>query len=118
MKCEKLNVWKKALILTIDVYKYFKDCKDYGLKDQITRSSLSIVSNIAEGAERFSNIEKIRFIEFSIGSLAEFQTQAIIAKEIGYMDEATFSKWSSDSDEIHKMLIGFIKSLKKSETGE
>ncbi len=61
MKCEKLDVWKKALNLSIDVYKVFKDCKDFSFKDQVTKSSLSIVSNIAEGSERFSDLEKIRF---------------------------------------------------------
>jgi four helix bundle protein len=113
MKCEKLDVWKKALNLTIEVYKYFKECKDYGFKDQITRSSLSIVSNIAEGAERFSNNEKIRFFEIAIGSLAEFQTQSIIAKEINYIDEDIFLKWLEITNEIHKMLIGLIKNFKR-----
>jgi len=48
MKCEKLVVWKKSCRLSVEIYKYFKECKDYGFKDQITRSSLSIGSNIAE----------------------------------------------------------------------
>ena len=112
MKCEKLEVWEKALNLCIDVYKNFKNCKDYSFKDQITKSCLSIVSNIAEGAERFSNNEKIRFFEIAIGSLAEFQTQCIIAKEIEYITIEINTKWISQSNEIHKMLIGLIKSLR------
>ena len=113
MKCEKLDVWKKALNLSIDVYKVFKDCKDFSFKDQITKSSLSIVSNIAEGSERFSDLEKIRFFEYAKGSLAEFQTQCIIGKEINYLTLEHYNKWISESDEIHKMLIGLIKKLKK-----
>ncbi len=52
MKCEKLDVWKRASRLSVKVYAYFKDNKDFSFKDQITRSSLSIASNIAEGMEK------------------------------------------------------------------
>ena len=52
MKCEKLDVWKRACRLSVEVYAYFKDNKDFSFKDQITRSSLSIASNIAEGMEK------------------------------------------------------------------
>ena len=52
MRCENLNVWKISCRLSVDIYKYFKECKDYGFKNQITRSSLSIGSNIAEGMEK------------------------------------------------------------------
>ncbi len=59
MKCESLDVWKRSCRLSVIIYKYFKECKDYGFKDQITRSSLSIGSNIAEGMEKESNKDTI-----------------------------------------------------------
>ena len=65
MKCENLDVWKRASRLSADIYIYFKDCKDYGFKDQVTRNGLSIPSNIAEGMERFSKKEKIRFCPYA-----------------------------------------------------
>ena len=60
-KFEDLTVWQMGLALAIDVYKTLADCKDYGLRDQMQRSSVSIPSNIAEGFEREYNKEFIRF---------------------------------------------------------
>ena len=60
MKCERLDVWKIAARLSADVYKYFAWCKDIGFKDQITRASLSIPSNIAEGLEKASLKRRIK----------------------------------------------------------
>ena len=73
MKCEKLDVWKKASQVCVNIYKSFQSCKDYGFKDQITRSALSVPSNIAEGIERFSDREKIRFLDIAKGSIAAVQ---------------------------------------------
>ena len=82
MKCENLDVWKRASKLSADIYIYFKNNSDYGFKDQITRSSLSIASNIAEGIERYSNKETIRFLDIARGSCAELVTQIFIGMKI------------------------------------
>lgn len=73
MKCEKLDVWRIGARLSANVYKTLADLKDYGFKDQITRSVLSIPSNIAEGMEKDSVKEKIRFIEIAKGPAADFK---------------------------------------------
>jgi four helix bundle protein len=52
MKCENLDVWKRACRTSVEVYRLFEACRDYGFKAQITRSSLSVASNIAEGIEK------------------------------------------------------------------
>ena len=65
MRCERLDVWKRACRLSVNIYKNFAMCKDYGFKDQITRSSLSIPSNIAEGMEKNYQKEKIRFCPYA-----------------------------------------------------
>jgi four helix bundle protein len=62
---EDLIVWQKSFGLSINIYKSFKDCRDFGFKDQITRSSLSIPSNISEGYERGTNKEFIHFLKIS-----------------------------------------------------
>ena len=80
MKCENLDVWKKSCKLTVEIYRYFKDSKDFGFRDQIRRSSLSIPSNIAEGMEKNYKKEKIRFFEISKDSIAELITQIYISK--------------------------------------
>ncbi len=109
MKCENLDIWKKSCRLSVEIYKYFSNCKDYGFKDQITRSSLSIGSNIAEGMEKDSNKDKIRFLNISEGSIAELITQIYIGIEIDYIEKDIGLNWKKELDEISKM----IKSLKR-----
>ncbi|MDK2792749.1 four helix bundle protein [Deferribacter thermophilus] len=113
MKCENLDVWKRSCKLSVEIYKYFANFKDYGFKDQITRSSLSIPSNIAEGVEKESNKETIRFIEIARGSLAELITQIYIGMEIGYIDKDEGFLWIKECNELLKMLNGLKKSYER-----
>ena len=112
MKCENLDVWKRACRVSVDIYKVFKDCKDYGFKDQITRSSLSIPSNIAEGVERYSNQETVRFLDIARASCAELVTQIYIAIEIGYLSKDAGFKLKNEIEEISKMITSLIKRYK------
>jgi len=109
MRCENLDVWKKSCRLSVEIYRYFKDCKDFGFKDQITRSGLSIPSNIAEGMEKNYHKEKIRFFEISKGSIAELKTQIYIGIEIEYIAKNIGLKWIESLNEISKMLTGLSK---------
>lgn len=104
MRCENLDVWKRSCRLSTEVYKFFAVSKDYGFKDQITRSSLSIASNIAEGLEKDSDKEKNRFIEIAKGSAAELTTQIYIGIEIDYIDKQTGMIWVKELKEIINML--------------
>ena len=72
---EDLEVWKRSARLSADIYKTLANLKDFGFKDQITRSGLSIPSNIAEGAERESIKEFINFLSYAKGSAGELKTQ-------------------------------------------
>ncbi|WP_353663260.1 four helix bundle protein [Hydrogenimonas sp. SS33] len=110
MKCETLDVWKKACALSSDIYVGLRDCKDFGFKDQITRSGLSIASNIAEGVERDSQKESWRFLDMAQASAAELKTQIFIGMKIGYIPRERGRQWADETDRIHIM----IKSLKKS----
>ena len=112
MKCENLDVWKKSSNLCVEIYKNLKDCKDYGFKDQITRSALSIPSNIAEGAERFSNRETVRFLDIARGSCAELITQIYIGIKICYIEKEEGLKLKAQTEEIAKMLTNLIKSYR------
>ncbi len=85
---EDLDVWQKAYKLSVDIYRTLKKCKDYGLRDQMTRAGVSIASNIAEGAERDSNAEFIRFLHIAKGSAAELRTQIYIAHDIDIISVA------------------------------
>jgi len=109
MRCERLDVWKRSCRLSVEVYRSFTDCKDFGFKDQITRSSLSIASNIAEGLEKESSKEKMHYLDIAKGSGAELITQIYIGIEIGYIEKATGILWVKELKEIIRM----IASLKK-----
>ena len=112
MKCENLDVWKRASKLSADIYIHFQDVNDYGFKDQITRSSLSIASNIAEGIERYSNKETIRFLDIARGSCAELVTQIFIGMKIGYIEREIGFNWKNEIEEIAKMITSLIKKYK------
>ena len=106
MKCENLDVWKRSCRLSVNIYKYFKDSRDFSFKDQITRSALSIPSNIAEGFEKESSKEKIRYIGIAKGSSAELMTQIYIGIEIDYIEKKTGLAWIKELNEILSMLSG------------
>jgi len=108
---ENLEVWKCPARLSVNVYKHFSECKDFGFKDQITRSSLSIPSNIAEGNDRSSDKDNIKFLYYSKGSCAELRTQIFIGSEIGYINADLAKMWVLETVKISKMLQGLINSL-------
>jgi len=109
MRFEDLEVWKRAVKLSGNIYKELKGLKDYGFKDQITRSGLSIASNIAEGFERGSQKENIVFLSYSKGSSGELRTQIYIGIDIGYIDKKIGEEWLKETREISSMLSGLIK---------
>lgn len=109
MKCERLDVWKRSCRLSVNIYKAFDKTRDYSFKDQITRSALSIGSNIAEGLEKESHREKLRFLEIAKGSAAELVTQTYIGIEIGYIEKRIGMQWIKEINEILKMLTGLKK---------
>ena len=111
MKFEDLEVWKRSSRLCADLYKHFQDIKDFGFRDQITRSALSIPSNIAEGVERDSKKDFARFLEYSKGSCGELRTQIYIY--IDYIEPAVGKKWIQETKELSAMLVGLSKSLKE-----
>jgi len=111
---EDLDVWKRSARLSAEIYKELASLKDFGFKDQITRSGLSIPSNIAEGMERVSNKEKMRFLDIARGSAVELRTQIYIGIDIGYIKKASGIIWLKESKELSAMLVGLCKSLKNS----
>jgi four helix bundle protein len=113
MKFEDLDVWKKSASLCVDIYKELKDLKDYGFKDQITRSSLSTSSNIAEGFERESQKECLNFLSYAKGSCGELRSQIYIGVEIGYITRKKGNVWISKANEISAMLSGLMKTKRR-----
>ena len=108
-KFEDLKVWLLSIELTTDISKIFSLSKDFGLKDQICRSAVSIASNIAEGFERNYNKEYIRFLRIAKGSGGELRTQIYIARNIGYLNTDSFEDLLNRSSHISSMLSNLIK---------
>jgi len=107
-----LRIWQKSKDLAVEIYKITSNGKfqrDFGLRDQIRRSAVSIASNIAEGDERDTNKEAVRFFHISKGSLAELSTQLQIASEINYLDKVIFNDLDSRLRELGKMIGSIIK---------
>jgi four helix bundle protein len=109
---ENLEVWQRACRLAVRIYEILKNCKDYGLKDQMTRAAVSIASNIAEGAERDSAAEFIRFLHIAKGSAAELRTQVYISCKINVFPESIQKELTDELKNLSSMLHGLIKSLK------
>ena len=113
MYYKDMEVWKESMALALMVYKLtenFPKTELYGLTSQIRRCSISIPSNIAEGSVKFSNKETLRFIEISIGSLAELDTQLLLSKDLDYYtEEAVFNQIKK----VNALLLGLKKYLKK-----
>ena len=111
---EKLEVWQMSIELVTDVYKLVKFLpkeETYALSDQIRRSAVSIPSNIAEGSSRNSKKEFIQFLYIALGSLCELETQLLIAKNVGYIDE--YQTIQTKIISIKKMLNALITSIKR-----
>ena len=118
-KCfEELEVWISAKQLSVAVYKLTNTGdlnKDFGLKDQMRRASVSIISNIAEGFERNGNKEFIQFLSIAKGSAGELRAQIYLANELEYLDKETFNLLLEKTTSVSKMLSGLINYLKQSE---
>ncbi|WP_286236989.1 four helix bundle protein [Neptuniibacter halophilus] len=109
MSYENLEVWKRSCRLSCQLYLELAHCRDYGFKDQVTRSGLSIPSNIAEGYERGGRKEKRQFLLYARGSGAELKTQIQIGKRVGFIPDETAGLWLEEITQIQKMLGALIK---------
>jgi len=110
-----LLIWQKGIDLVVEVYKAVKTFPReelFALSDQIRRSSVSVPSNIAEGQARQHTAEFRQFLHVSLGSLAELDTQTIIANKLGYLSEETLSSISNGITELRKMISSLISKLK------
>ncbi|WP_199524134.1 four helix bundle protein [Pseudoalteromonas sp. bablab_jr011] len=113
MNFENLDVWKRSARLSADIYKSTTKIKDFGFRDQLTRSGLSVPSNIAEGVSRESFKEKSRFIDIARASLAEARTQIYIGIEIGYINRDKAQFWIKETKELGAMLTGLKQRFDK-----
>ena len=114
---KKLIVWQKSIELVTLIYKISKDFPNeekYGLTSQVTRSAVSIPSNIAEGSSRISERDYFRFLEISLGSAFELETQLIIVEKLEIVNSTEISGLIDQTKMVQKMLSGLMNKLKRS----
>ena len=115
-KFEEIQAWQKAYDVTLQVYKITSDgnfAKDFGLKDQIRRASVSIMANIAEGHGRKSNAEFANFLNIARGSVAEVQSHLYIAVGLNYINKNEFEEIYQLLTEISRMTLVLAKYLRE-----
>lgn len=112
-KFEDLICFGKSRELTKCIYKEFKNCKDYGFKDQITRASVSVLSNIAEGFERGTKNEFLNYLYIAKGSAGEVRAQLYVAYDVGYLNLETFKYLNNLVLECSRLIQSFAEKVKK-----
>lgn len=114
-KFEEIQAWQKARAATKRVYEITIDgkfAKDFGLRDQIRRATVSIMANIAEGQGRHSNKEFANFLNIAHGSVAETQSHLYVAIDLGYLDQDGFAELYDLLGEVARMTMSLMKHLR------
>jgi four helix bundle protein len=110
---EELDVWQRGTDVAVRIYEILDGCRDYGLKDQMTRAAVSIPSNIAEGAERDSKKEFVRFLHIAKGSAAELRTQVRITQRVNLISLADRQEILNQLETISRKVHRLIESIDK-----
>lgn len=112
----KYGVWQDAMVIAEDVYgvvEGFPNSENFGLRSQINRAAVSVASNIAEGCSRYSQLDFKRFLQFSMGSLFELETQLLIVNNRKWVDRDTILELINKVIELEKRLGALIKRIKE-----
>jgi len=115
---EDVVAWQKARLLTKEIYAHTRAAefaKDFGLKDQIQRASVSTMSNIAEGFERGDDKEFLQFLSTSKGSCGEVKSNLYVALDQKYIVQPQFEHLYAKADEVGKLIFSFMDYLRNSE---
>lgn len=113
---EDLIAWQKARLLTKAIYEVTRDgsfSRDFGLKDQIRRAAVSVLSNIAEGFERNRPTEFQQFLAIAKGSCGEVRAQLYVALDAGYIDDTCFHQLAEMAVEVSRILGGLRASVRR-----
>src|SRR5438034_6231992 len=120
-KFEDIESWKRARKLANEIYNVTavgRFTRDFGLRDQIRRASISILSNIAEGFERGGDKEFLQFLAVAKGSCGEVRAQLYIAVDQGYLSQDLFERLFDKLNEIGRLISGLMKYLSESDLRE
>lgn len=110
-------VWQKSYSLALLVYELtakFPRSEEFGLKSQLRRAAVSVISNFAEGFKRFSFKERIHYYKIAEGSLEEVKCQTMLAKDLTYLTPTDYEKLEVLQEEAGRLFYGWIKAQKPS----
>jgi four helix bundle protein len=116
---KQLKIWQQGMLIVRQVYQvseFLPNEEKYGLRSQMTRAAVSIPSNIAEGSSRFSDPDYKRFLEISLGSAFELQTQVLIVQELGLVGNCpvdVIERLLADLEEEQRMIHGLIATINR-----
>src|SRR5437870_12571764 len=110
---EDLEVWQRGCRLAVDIFKIFGSCRNFTMQDQVQRAALSVPSNVAEGYERNSNKEFIRFLNIAKGSCGELRTQLYISRKLNFLSKTDFDRLIGESKQLSPMLHGLSRAVAK-----
>jgi four helix bundle protein len=114
---EDLEVWQQSRMIAKNIYiasSQGQFARDFGLRDQIRRAAVSIMSNIAEGFERGTNKEFIQFLYIAKGSAGEVRSQLYVALDLGYIEKDRFDQLNTDLLSLSRQISGFVQYLQSS----
>jgi len=117
-KLEDIQAWQKARQVTRMIYQLTNNgmfAKDFGLRNQIQRASVSIMANVAEGFGRRSDKEFANFLNMAHGSASETQSHLYVALDLGYVDQDSFDQLYALLDEVSRMILGLAQHLRGSQ---
>lgn len=117
-KFQDIIAWQKAIDITVEIYRHFSHSNEYAFKDQICKAAISISNNIAEGFDRSSDADFMRFLYIAKGSCSELQSMIYLAKKLNFITEELQSALDQQSDEISRLIRGLIKSISKKDRTE
>jgi len=111
---EDLAIWQMAREIVRQIYSDFRNCKDFGFRDQITRAGVSVMNNISEGFCRNSDAEFKQFLNIAKGSTGEVKNMYYIAEDLGYISKEEGLKRRDKSQQLINSISKFIQYLKSS----
>lgn len=118
LRFEEIEAWKKARVLTREIYQATsigEFARDFGLRDQIRRASVSAMSNIAEGFERGGNKEFVQYLSNAKSSTGEVRSQLYVALDVGFLNQKKFGELFSQAEEASRLIAGFMRYLQQSD---
>ena len=111
LKFEDIIAWQKSQDFAVEIYQVFDKSRDFGFKDQIQRAAVSVSNNIAEGFDRYSDKEFVRYLYISISSCSEVKSMLYLSNRLNYLNKEQSEQLIIKSEEISRIIRGFIKSL-------